>query len=251
VAILTWQNDKGNYWTHDRAIALGQLSDANLSPSPEQWFRVTERLSMLPPADLPAGTYTLTGKYRDRRTGATQPLAIPPIRLQIDPQAPPAPAPELDLISQLIQLGGNLRTGKLDPVFAEIGRINQYDPVQDYIAQAQVAISDRLTQPKILPNLAYALGLAYALQRQAQPATDTFTAITRDIDPSNPWAWAYLGFLHLYSFHPQAAEQALATAVQLNPNLREVKILRIVAAAMSGNLPLAWDRYHALQATVH
>ncbi|CAN1209645.1 hypothetical protein TUMEXPCC7403_05435 [Tumidithrix helvetica PCC 7403] len=283
LVLLTWQNEKTqtekeSNWTHDHAIGQGNLFER--ISQPDGTFRITENMAMLPPQEIKLGTYILKGKYLNRKTKESIPLEIPPIQIQIESGTPPqstppqstqtpatpieqaknsqvnSPAialpifqtnfiPELDLITQLRQLGASMRLGKLDSVFKDISRINQYDPIQDYLNQAQLTIGDRANTEKLHPDLAYALGLAYVLQRKAPQAIAAFTQITQVTDPTNVWAWAYLGFVHLYSFQPQAAEAAFSKAAQLNPNIPELKTLRIVSAAMNFNISLAWERYQA------
>jgi len=240
LVLLTWQGETAN-WFHDRAIGLGQLYSGLSSPATNQSFRVTENAAMLPPANIPAGNYTLQATYLDRRTGASYPLDVESIQIKIDPQATILPAPELDAIAQLHQLSLGFAQGKLDPVFQEVGRLNQYDPLQDYLVQAEQILTHRWqAEPKNL-EVAYTLAISQVLQRRVQPVLNTFGKIAQ-IDANNPYAWTYLGFIHLYNWQPQAAESAFQVAEKLNPNLPELKTLKIVAAAMRLNLVQAWQR---------
>ncbi len=230
-------------WLHDHGIGLGQLTTAIGSPSqtalPDGLFQVRERLAMLAPADAPTGRYTLQATYLNRHTGETYPLPVPPVQIRLDPKSPPVTAPELDLVSQLRGLAPAMAAGQLEAIGATIGRINQYDPVQDYLIQAEKLLITRLQQEPTNLQLTYGLALAYVLQRRALEAIATVTRIT-ELDSTNPWAWAYLGFLRLYNGQPHRAQTALDRAHQLNPNLPEVKTLQGLAAAMQFNLPRAW-----------
>ena len=244
LVLLSWEGESGK-WLHDHAIAFGQLYSGLTSPSPDQFFRVTEHSAMLPPATLPAGIYTLKATYLSRQSGETYPLSRVPITLKIDPQAASIAAPELDLITQLRQLSQPFSQGKLDPVFQEIGRINQYDPQQDYLRQAEQILNQRLKTESSNLELLYSLAITQVLQRHATSALETFKQITQ-VDQNNPYAWAYLGFIHLYSFQPQAAEESLNVAEKLNSALPEVKTLKVVSAALKLNLFEAWNRYQSI-----
>ncbi|WYL98671.1 MAG: glycosyltransferase family 39 protein [Gloeotrichia echinulata DVL01] len=242
LVLLTWQGQGNQRWLHDHAIALGQLYTKTEAPPANTAFRVIETLAMLPPAELSAGTYNLKAIYLNRRTGNTYPLPTPPIQITLNPQAANIPAPELDLITQLEQLATGLPQGKLDPIFREIARINQYDPLQDYLNYAEIALSYRLSQePKNL-DIAYSLALSQTLQRRVEPLLKTLDKITQQ-DAQNAYAWTYLGFVHLYNFQPKAAESALQVAEKLNSKIPEVKSLRIVSSAMQFNFLQAWERY--------
>lgn len=256
LVLLTWQGNTGN-WLHDHGIGLGQLY-AGATPLPTQGFRVVERLAMLPPEQISPGKYTLKAVYLNRKTSKTYPLSAPPIEITLkscqDVSCSVSTAevtPELDLVTQLHQLGFSLSQGKLDPVFQQIGYLNKYDPLQDYLVQAEQALSDRLNwEPKNV-QLAYTLALSQALQRRVEPLLETLSKITQ-IDATNSYAWTYLGFVRLYNWQPRLAEKALQVAESLNPPVPEVKTLKAIASVMKLNLPQAWERFQALsQAKAH
>ncbi|NER33357.1 MAG: phospholipid carrier-dependent glycosyltransferase [Oscillatoria sp. SIO1A7] len=222
-------------WFHDRAIGMGELHSAN--PTASGGFRVWERTAMLPPADLAPGNYELEAIYLNRITGETYPIAMPPVTLRIDPKAPALAAPELDLVTQERSLGAALPLGTdaLDSIFSEVARINQYDPTQDYLKQSELALEYRLEQEPDNLEFLYALALARVLQRNAPEAIATLERVVQ-LDPNNPYAYAYLAFVNLYDWHPVAAEAALKPARQLAGDRKEIQVLSAVAALMRGNL---------------
>ncbi|MGL5921445.1 phospholipid carrier-dependent glycosyltransferase, partial [Chroococcidiopsis sp.] len=270
IVLLTWKNrdsDKqSDRWIHDRAIGMGNLIrnfptpvragfkresialTDNLSlnpplrlPTPDS---VTERSAMMPPSNLSAGIYTLEATYLNRNTGETYPITVPPVTLKIDPTATATPAPELDLVTQERLLAATLPQGikALDRVFAEVGRINQYDPIQDYLIQAQLAMEYRLKQEPQNLDWAYALTLAQILQQKVQGAIAALERVTQ-LDSQNPYAYAYLAFVHLYNWNGAAAQTALKPALALNSNIPELHALHGIAALMQGNLIQAWQDY--------
>jgi 4-amino-4-deoxy-L-arabinose transferase-like glycosyltransferase len=266
LVLLTWRNSNlSSSWLHDHGIGMGNLlaekpNPLPLAPSPvgEGWgegrrargqndFKVIERLAMLPPLDVPAGSYTLEATYLNRQTGEHYALPLPPVTLKIDSAASATPAPELDLITQMRTLSTALPKGTkaLSPVFEEVGRINQYDPIQDYLVQASQLLAFRLQQqPENLPWL-YALALSQALQQQVDPLIATLKRITL-VDAANPYAHAYLAFVYLYQWRSPAAQTALQPAIALNPNLPEIRALSGIAALMQGNFFQAWHTFSAL-----
>ena len=278
LVLLTWhRQDKttqgATRWFHDHGIGMGSLysdlSNAKLpapqvskqpgttkqevsaslhpralaaSSSPSARYQVVERMAMQPPKNLVAGTYTLTATYLNRKTGETAAIAVPPVSVRIDPTAPPLPAPELDWVTQLRLLAAALPQGikGLNLAFDEIGRINQYDPMQDYVNQTRQAMEYRLQQEPKNRNFAYALALANVLKRRVGPAIAAMQKVAQ-LDSQNPSAYAYLAFVNLYDFRPGAAQAALNTALKLNPNLPELQALSGVASLMRGNLAQAWQ----------
>jgi len=251
IVLLTWHSLEGksqHQWLHDHGIAMGNLfpkstnnrqlsSVTNKSPQ----YQVIERMAMLPPAEIPAGTYTLKATYLNRETGESYLISVPPVRIKIDPKAPATPAPELDLITQFRTLAATLPNGadSMEAIFEQTGRINQYDPIQDYLVQADLALTHRLKlEPKRL-DLAYALALSRVLQVDSQSAIAALKRVVQ-LDPQNPYAHAYLAFVYLYEWRGKDAQTALKPALNLSPNLPEVQALSGVAALMQGNLVKTW-----------
>ncbi|GAB1539035.1 glycosyltransferase family 39 protein [Scytonema sp. NUACC21] len=227
-------------WIHDRAIGMGALHSG--AKKPEGRFRVIERVAMLPDADITPGVYSLEATYLNRRSGESYAIQVPKITLQIDPQAAATTAPELDLVTQLRNLGANLPKGTeaLGSVFDEVGRINQYDPIQDYLVQARLTLDYRLQKTALNRDWAYALALANVLQRRVDGAIAAFQQVT-ELDPENPYSHAYLAFVQLYGWQPTAAQKSLEPSLAKNPNLPELKVLSGAAALMQGNFIRAWQ----------
>jgi 4-amino-4-deoxy-L-arabinose transferase-like glycosyltransferase/tetratricopeptide (TPR) repeat protein len=253
--ILTWQRQgdpkvKGSTrWLHDHGIGRGELYPAALKPDkPTSRWQVTERMAMLPPATTAPGVYTLAALYLNRHTGKTEAIALPPITLKIDPTVPATPAPELDLLTQLRNLAATLPQGakSLERISNEVARINQYDPVQDYLLQVKQATEYRFSQDPKNVQHAYTLALANALMRQVNPAIAALQKATQ-LDSQNPYAYAYLAFVNLYDFRPGAAQTALQSALKLNPASPEVQALTSIAFLMQGNVIQAWQHFQAYQ----
>ncbi|WP_424102021.1 phospholipid carrier-dependent glycosyltransferase [Moorena producens] len=234
-------------WLHDHGIAMGELHSSQLPPANSQ-FQVIERMAMFPPADIPAGSYTLKATYLNRQTGETYPIQVPTVTLTIDPAATPIPAPELDLITQMRILSTNLPKGLngLEPVFEETARINQYDPIQDYLEQADLALSYRLELEPNNLDLAYALALSRVLQQDVEGAIAALKRVTQ-LDPQNPYAHAYLAFVYLYDWDGKDGENALKPALKINPTIPELQALSGIAALMQGNVFKAWSVIQGLE----
>ncbi|MEG3925952.1 MULTISPECIES: glycosyltransferase family 39 protein [unclassified Microcoleus] len=276
LVLVTWQNQQSGdippgqtfRILHDRAIAQATLHPGILEADKfAVGFRVVDRTAMLPPANIAPGTYNLQATYLNRKTGETYPINVPAVSVKIEAEpldmrskAEPgneekAPGnennkdkPELDLVTQLRVMAVNLPKGLpgLEPVFEQIGRINQYDPIQDYTVQAEQALEYRLKQEPNNLELAYALAFSRVLQQNVQSAIAALEKVTQ-LDSKNPYAYAYLAFVHLYGWHPKAAQTALKPALALNSNLPEIRVLNGVAELMQGNLIQAWQELQYLK----
>ncbi len=252
LVLLTWhqQNKQtiAGRWFHDHGLGMGLLHPNGLPVDRPSRFQVTERTSMLPPDDAPAGTYTLEALYLDRQTGKTSTLATPAVSIRINPKAAASPAPALDLLTQLRTLSKGLPQGgtALSQAIDEIGRINQYDPTQDYVEQARQALMYRVQQEPSNRDFAYMLALANVLKRRMNPAIAALRHVVQ-LDAQNPYAYGYLAFVNLYDFRAHAAHTALTTALKLNPTLPELYVLNSATALMRGNLKQAWQQFQVFE----
>jgi 4-amino-4-deoxy-L-arabinose transferase-like glycosyltransferase len=235
ILILTWQNMNGtDYWVQDHAIGLNELA-SDLKTPPDPGATIRETLATLPPASLPPGTYQLKAWYLDRQAQTATPLVVPTSQVELGRSSTTPTVIARDRVSLLRQFAQSLSKGQFDDVFKHVGPMNQYGSVQSYLQTAASAASYRLSQNQQDIESAYTLVLSQVLQRDAPAAIATLQHITQ-IDVQNPYAWAYLAFVYLYSGQPQPADTALAEVVRLNPNLPLLKTLQIASALMQGNL---------------
>ncbi|MGB3757855.1 MAG: glycosyltransferase family 39 protein [Rivularia sp. (in: cyanobacteria)] len=239
LVLITWKNKDNSKLIHDHEIGLGKLYPYGIKPVGK--FQVTERMAMLPPAEIENGNYALEATYLNKSTGETYPIKIPKTTLQIDSQATPTLAPELDLSTQLRTLAATLPQGikALDKVFQEIGRINQYDPRQDYLVETRKTLEYRLQQEQNL-EYSYSIALTNILQQKTESAIASLKRVTQ-LDKKNPYAWAYLAFVQLYDFQGAAAEKSLQPALAELPDVKEIQYLSGVAALQQGKLIKVWQ----------
>ena len=250
IVILTWQKVGENSeqkWLHDHAIGMGNLYSGNLNPQQfNQDFQVIENTAMLPNPNLSEGIYRLQATYLNRQTGQTYPLATPKIEITLDNNTNPIAAPDLDLVTQLRNLAPNLAQGieGLDPVFAEIARINQYEPIHDYLEVSAKSLDFRLQNEQNLDYI-YGVVLAKVLQQDVNGAITSLQQLVK-IDPNNAYNHAYLAFVYLYDWQGKKGEKALQPALELQPDVTEFQILDGIAGLMQGNLIKAWQTYQKL-----
>jgi 4-amino-4-deoxy-L-arabinose transferase-like glycosyltransferase len=257
--LLSWESESATSatadppWIHDHGIGLGtlrphpiQAMQTTLSAAdinPQGCFRVTERTATLPPAAAAPGAYRLVGTYVDTADAAAHPLQIPPTSITLDAAAIPVPAPPVDWVTQLREVSRLLPQGPdyLDEVFDPIGRINLYDPTQNYLVQGEQSLQLRWQAHPDRVEYGYGLVLAQVLQLKVQAAIASLDALAQQ-DADNPYVHAYRGFVNLYAFRPHAAATALAPALEMAPEVPEIQGLSAVAQLMGGNLWGAWQQ---------
>ncbi len=258
LTLLTWEPTASTVtpldrpWIHDHGIGLGtlrphpiQAQQTTLSPAdinPDGCFQVVERTATLPPANLPEGTYRLVGRYVDKTGPATNPLEIVETSVELSSQAAAVAAPDLDWVTQLREVSQLLPLGPdyLDEVFDPVGRLNLYDPIQNYLVQAEQSLQRRWENPDDAVTYGYGLVLSQVLQLKVQEAIASLELLAQQ-DADNPYVHAYLGFVNLYAFRPRAAQAALAPALEMVPESPEIQGLSAVAYLMQGNVWRAWQ----------
>jgi len=194
-------------------------------------LQVVQRLA------LPAGGGPWTAQLQLLQpTGSRQSVALKGSPIELLPAAAEPGALASNRVALLRSLGQQLRRGELDDLFSKVGQLNQSDPEQVYLANAEAILRARLQQtPKNLNDL-YGLALAQALQRHAGDAAQTLQQVKR-LDPTNPNALLGLGVVELYRFRPIAAQSALDQAAKMSPDNSTLRTLRIVASALRLDLP--------------
>ena len=212
-------------------------------------FKVTENMAMLPGKNIKDGEYILEITYLNRNTNESYSIPVPDVTLKIHNNLDKLPSPELDLNTQLREVSVNLGQGipGLDPIFRKVGRLNQYDPIQDYLKQTEIALNYRLNhEPKNKQlNWNYGLVLSQVLQENPQEAIAALKQLIQTA-PDNPYHHAYLAFVYLYNWQPQAAENALKIALEMQPNVEEFKALQAISTLMQGNLIKGWRLLSAI-----
>jgi 4-amino-4-deoxy-L-arabinose transferase-like glycosyltransferase len=237
--LLTWEGNQGK-WFHDHGIAMGQIYRGFTQPLPSQTFEVTENIATFPPDNLPDGIYTLKATYLNRQTGETYPLTTPKIEINLNRNIAPIPAPELDWVTQFNQQIIPFSQGKINQVIDNVGVLNFYDPIKDYLKQAEEALNFRLQTNPYSLELWYGIALSQAMQTKVNPLLQTLEKITK-IDNKNPYSFTYLAFVHLYNFQPKQAQIALNIAETLDNPPPEIKTLKAISSLMQFNLLKFWQ----------
>jgi 4-amino-4-deoxy-L-arabinose transferase-like glycosyltransferase len=217
----------------DQTIGQGLLRSGDL---PRNGCITVRQQLALPQARPGSGPYSATLQLL---TSSGQRRAVALTRANQTLQWPGAAAAPHALAENRVlavqAMGQLLRRGHFDPLFDQIGLLNQSDPDQVYLVDAEAVLRARLQRDPANLNDGYALAVAQALQRKAGDAALSLRQLHR-LDPGNPNALLGLGVVELYRFNPWAAQAALDQAAGLmpaeNPSQPTLHTLRIVASAL-------------------
>jgi hypothetical protein len=215
----------------DQAPGQGLLRSGDL---PRGGCRVVRQRLALPGV---AGAGPMTAQLELlRASGQRQPVAITNPQPLSWPEASDTPHALADnRLMAAEALGPLLRQGRFDPMFDQVGLLNQSDPEQVYLADATAVLKARLQRDPTNLNDLYALAVSQALQRQAGDAALSLQQLHR-LDPGNPNPLIGLGVVELYRFRPWAAQAALDQAATITapdaPIAATLRTLRIAASAL-------------------
>ncbi|NDG23422.1 MAG: hypothetical protein EB126_06760 [Synechococcaceae bacterium WBB_10_009] len=217
----------------DQAIGQGQLRSDGLPRN--GCITVHQRLALkeAQPGGGPTSATLQLLTSSGQRRAVTLTRAGQPLRWPDAPVAPQALAENRVLAAEA--MGQQLRRGQFDPLFDQVGLLNQSDPDQAYLADAEAVLRARLQRDPSNLNDLYALAVSQALQRQAGDAALSLQRLIR-LDPGNPNPLIGLGVVELYRFRPWAAQAALDQAARITaadaPIAATLRSLRIAASAL-------------------
>ena len=116
--------------------------------------------------------------------------------------------------TNVLKMGNLLKQGKFNDLFNLVGLINQTDPAQKYLRDAEIIMEERLeNDPNDLNNL-YAIAISQILQKKATQASKNLDKIIQ-IDKNNPSAYLAKAITNIYNFNLISAEKNLSRFIVL------------------------------------
>jgi len=117
--------------------------------------------------------------------------------------------------TNVLKMGTLLREGKFNDLFNLVGLINQTDPKQKYLRDAEIILEERLkNDPEDINNL-YAIVISQILQKKAFQASKNLDKIIK-IDNYNASAYLAKTITNIYMFNLISAENNLSKFIKLN-----------------------------------
>ena len=127
-------------------------------------------------------------------------------------------------IDEVNLMGNYLKNGEFDNLFNLVGLINQSDPEQKYLNDAEIIFKNRLSLKSTNLNDLYALAISQILQRKANPARQTLNKIiTEENGIENENTYLAKSIVEIYSFDFNNANKSIAKSILLNSD-KEVGI---------------------------
>ena len=128
-------------------------------------------------------------------------------------------------IKKVELLGNYLQNGKFKNLFDLVGIINQSDPNQRYLKNAELIFSQRYKENKYIKDL-YSILISQILQKKVQDAEKTINLILES-DKDNGNAYLAKSILNIYLLNKKNARVSINQAKKLEKSLESEEVLNI------------------------
>ena len=129
-------------------------------------------------------------------------------------------------ISKVELLGSYLRAGEFENLVNLVGIINQSDPDQIYLRNAEIIFNQRYKESKKLKD-AYSLLISQILQKKVIEAEKTINLILKD-DKKNGNAYLAKSIINIYLLDKKDARFSITKSKSLEKSLESKEILKVV-----------------------
>ena len=124
---------------------------------------------------------------------------------------------EINKIKELEKMGKLLKNGDFDNLFNLVGLVNQSDPNQEYLKDAEEIFKYRYALDKSNIDYLYSVAISQILEKKSSEASKTLQEIKK-IDSYNPNLYLAKAIIDIYNFNPRKAEKNIQLAKSLNKN---------------------------------
>ena len=114
-------------------------------------------------------------------------------------------------------MGKFLKNGEFDNLFNLVGLVNQSDPEQEYLKDAEKIFKYRYELDKSNIKNLYNIAISQILQKKSSEASKTLLEIQK-VDPKNSNLYLAKSIVDIYNFKPRQAEKNILIAKKLNKN---------------------------------
>ena len=130
----------------------------------------------------------------------------------------------INRLDAFFEISTLLKEGRLDTVFSSIGILNQGDPDQIYLKDAESVLTFLLKNDPNNIDYIYALGLSQVLQKKAGSAAINFNR-AYELDKTNQYPLIYKAFLQTYQLKGKESNESLRIAEVYNNNSQSIEII--------------------------
>ena len=125
---------------------------------------------------------------------------------------------EINKLEEIERMGEFLRDGDYDSLFELVGLINQTDPEQNYLKDAELIFNERLKLKENNYKYLYKIAIAQILQRKSRDASITLEKLLK-FDQKNSNLYLAKSIVEIYNFDSKKASIAIKKSKKYNENL--------------------------------
>ena len=122
---------------------------------------------------------------------------------------------QINKIEEIENMGEYLRKGDFDKLFNLVGLVNQSDPDQEYLKDAEKIFKYRYQLNNNNYTYLYKIAISQILQRKSVEAANTLKEIMK-YEKNNPNLYLAKSVVDIYNFKPRKAEKNIQMASKLN-----------------------------------
>ena len=137
---------------------------------------------------------------------------------------------EINKFEEIERMANFLREGEFDSLFSLVGLINQTDPKQNYLKDAEFIFDERLKLNENNYQYLYKIAIAQILQKKASSASITLEELI-NFDKENSNLYLAKSIVEIYNLNPKKAELSIEKSKKLNkknkllPTIETVNII--------------------------
>ena len=125
---------------------------------------------------------------------------------------------EINKLEEIGRMGDYLRDGDFDSLFTLVGLINQTDPEQNYLKDAEFIFNERLKLNDNNYNYLYKIAISQILQRKSKDASITLEKLLK-FDQNNANLYLAKSIVEIYNFDSKKASIAIKNSKKYNENI--------------------------------
>ncbi len=122
---------------------------------------------------------------------------------------------EVNKINELEKMGKYLKNGEFDKLFNLVGLVNQSDPSQEYLKDAEQIFEYKYKFIKKNIDYLYNIAISQILQRKSNEADSTLKELIK-LEKNNSNLYIAKAIIDIYNFNPRQAEKNINLASKLN-----------------------------------
>ena len=122
---------------------------------------------------------------------------------------------EVNKINELEKMGKYLKNGEFDKLFNLVGLVNQSDPSQEYLKDAEQIFEYKYKFIKKNIDYLYNIAISQILQRKSNEADRTLKELIK-LEKNNSNLYIAKAIIDIYNFNPRQAEKNINLASKLN-----------------------------------